>query len=421
MTGPGPRPGEDPVRWLLHTSHNLPPAEVPNAVESACRVLGASVAVVYLVDYGQQMLIPLTQPGGAARRPITVDGTTAGEAFRRVEVRRAPLTDLPDLVAGPAPLPGGATPSADAGDTVLFVPVLDGADRLGVLAVASLDDHPPDVRELEAVATIAAALVVSKSHYTDTIGVTRGQDALDVAAEMRWTFLPPLTYTGPGITVAGMLEPAYEIAGDCFDYAVNGDMVHLAIFDAMGHGLEASRMSNLTVASYRQCRRQGLDFAQTYTVTDAVLTEQFGGFRFVTALLASLSLLDGRVELLAAGHPPPLILGRNGVRDVEYSPCQPIGLGDAPAPVAKTTLEPGDTLVLYSDGVPESRNPAGEMFGLDRLARVLMEGRGEPAAETARRVVREVMEHEAAALRDDATILLAEWHGPGLDPEPGSG
>ena len=103
--------------------------------------------------------------------------------------------------------------------------------------------------------SITAALVVSKSSYGDNLVLTRRLRDMDLAAEMRWSMLPPLTFTNDRVALAGMLEPAYEIAGDAFDYAVNGDVAHVAIIDAMGHGLEASRMANLAVGSYRHSRR----------------------------------------------------------------------------------------------------------------------------------------------------------------------
>ena len=66
---------------------------------------------------------------------------------------------------------------------------------------------------------------------------------------MRWGLLPPLTFTSPDVTIAGFLQPSQGIAGDAFDYGVTGRIASVAIFDAMGHGLEASRMANVAVGA----------------------------------------------------------------------------------------------------------------------------------------------------------------------------
>jgi len=119
------------------------------------------------------------------------------------------------------------------------------------------------------VASIAAELIVSKSCFGDNLVLACRLRDMDLAAELRWATLPPLTYTRDRVAISGLLEPAYEIAGDAFDYAVNGDVAHLAVVDAMGHGLEASRMANLAIASYRHSRRRGLDLIGTFQAMDA--------------------------------------------------------------------------------------------------------------------------------------------------------
>ena len=120
--------------------------------------------------------------------------------------------------------------------------------------------------------------------------------------------LPPLTYTSPDVTVAGFVQPSDRIAGDAFDYSVDGRVVSIAIFDAMGHGLEASRMANVAVGSYRSTRAPGADLTTSLRALDEAIATQFGDSRFVTAQLATLDLDTGRLEIVNAGHPPPLRL-----------------------------------------------------------------------------------------------------------------
>jgi hypothetical protein len=390
-----PEPGEDPVRWLLRVSHRLPPAQVPVAVDRALRLVGAASATLLLVDFGQRLLVPFLPPGAAPRRPVSVDGTAAGDTFRYQAIRRSG---------------GEGRDGGEPGPPTVWVPLVDGADRLGVVEVEEPGDATLGDDDLHDLATVAASLLVSKEMYSDLVGVTRGRDSLDVAAELRWSFLPPLTFIGPEVTVAAMLEPAYEIAGDCFDYSVDAEEVHLAIFDAMGHGLEASRLANLAVAAYRQCRRQRRSFAETQRLVDATMQEEFGDFRFVTAVLARLDLRTGRVAVFSAGHPPPLLVRGNQATPVESRPSRPFGLGGPPGEPVEAQLEPGDILVLLSDGITEARAPDGEHFGDERLAVELTSGEpGESVSETVRRALQRVVEYQAHELRDDATLLLARW------------
>jgi sigma-B regulation protein RsbU (phosphoserine phosphatase) len=85
------------------------------------------------------------------------------------------------------------------------------------------------------------------------------------AAEIVWSILPPLTLATDTITVTGIPEPCYDMGGDTFDYAVHGDIVHLAIFDALGHGMVASTLTAVALSACRIARRCGLDLAELNT------------------------------------------------------------------------------------------------------------------------------------------------------------
>jgi serine phosphatase RsbU (regulator of sigma subunit) len=238
---------------------------------------------------------------------------------------------------------------------------------------------------------------------------------MDLAAELRWATLPPLTFINDRVAISGLLEPAYEIAGDAFDYAVNGDVAHLAVVDAMGHGLEASRMANLAVGSYRHSRRRDHDLIATFRAMDAVIADQFGPERFVTGQLAQLNLGSGRLAWVNAGHPRPLLLrGDEPVDELRGETCLPFGLGSVPAEAAEVSLVPGDIVLFMTDGVLEARSPEGQLFGRTRLARLLIEAvaSGDVPAEVMRRLCHSVLEHQRGRLQDDASLLLLMWNGP---------
>jgi serine phosphatase RsbU (regulator of sigma subunit) len=129
-------------------------------------------------------------------------------------------------------------------------------------------------------------------------------------------------------------------------------------------------------------------------------------------VLAHLDVATGRLRWINAGHPEPLILrGSSLVRPPHCPPSRPLGLQESKPVCCETRLEPGDRLVLYTDGITEARSPAGEFFGERRLTDFISAAAaaGDPAPETVRRLMRHVLTHQADQLQDDASIVVLEW------------
>jgi serine phosphatase RsbU (regulator of sigma subunit) len=376
---------------LLEASHQLAPDELVAAIARAGQAVGAEDVAIYLVDYEQTLLAPL--PDGSDREPLAIDTTLAGRAFTALAVHEA--------ASGPG--------------RRLWLPLLDGAERLGVLGLTlpSVDD--PLRQRCSWLATLVAELILSKDQFTDSYALTRRRQSMGLPAELQWQLLPPLTFVTPQVVIAGLLEPAYEVAGDAFDYALNGDTAHLAVIDPVGHDLTASVLAAVTVGSYRHSRRAGLDLAATHAAIDQTVVAQFGGERFVTGQLAQLDCVTGRLQWVNAGHPLPLLVRQAKVVDtLACQPVPPLGLGYGHAEIATAALEPADRVLFYTDGVVEGRNLAGEPFGEARLADLLVRETlaGQPAAETMRRLAHAILAHQGTKPRDDATMVFLEWPGP---------
>jgi hypothetical protein len=374
------------LRQLLVGSYGMYPTDLAAEVAEAGRHLGASETVVLLADYDQLRLVGFDRDDD---RSHAIDDPGPGEAFRHERAVEERLDD---------------------GRRRLWVPVKDSAERLGVLGV--VDDGSVAAAVWEPVASLIGELVVSKMSYGDHITLRRRTGPFSLAAEMRWALLPPLTFTGPDVTIAGFLQPSHGIAGDAFDYSVTGRQASMAIFDAMGHGMEASRMANVTVAAYRNARRSGLGPAAALRRLDEVISAEFGGSRFVTAQAATLDLDTGALELANAGHPPPLLL-RTG-EPAAVAPCpasRPAGLRCEPS-TSSIRLGPGDAILFRTDGMVEVRSPDGEFFGDERLAAIVDDllGQALPPAEVLRRTVHAVVDHRAGREGDDATLLLVRWN-----------
>jgi serine phosphatase RsbU (regulator of sigma subunit) len=388
---------------VLAGSHAVPPDELERLVtEAAVHELGASDVVLLLQDYDQNALYPLRAAATAGDEDgASIDGTLAGRAFST----------------------SGVVTAAAEGGTRVWAALLDGTTRLGVLGLVlpEVDERLED--GCQRLASLTAEILASKDTLTDLYKRVRRRQPMTLAAEMQWQLLPPLTVVTPRVALSGVVEPAYEVGGDAFDYAVNGDIVHLAIVDAMGHGTRASIMSTVAIGAYRNARRSVVPLAEKYAAMDAALSAHFGADSFATAQMARLDVVTGEIQLVNAGHPPPLLLLRDShvVREIVVPPTLPVGFGGGTPDVHVESLQPGDKVLFYTDGVVEERGADGEIFGLERLVdhvtRALTDERSLP--ETIRVLSAALLRARDGRTSDDATLLMVEWPGPDAPDLPG--
>jgi phosphoserine phosphatase RsbU/P len=354
-------------------------------------------AEVYLVDREQVEFRPL-RPG----TPLRVDGTLPGRAYQL----------------------GVVLEGADAdGRRVLWIPLVDGVERLGLLQVRLPSDDPraddPKLSErCTLISSMLAHVITAKLRQSDFLVTAQRAQPMSVGSELLWQLLPPLTVGTESLALAAVLEPAYGVGGDAFDYAIGTNSAYFTIFDSSGHDLSAGLTASVALAAARTARREGLDLLGIAGRIDTSLTEQFADFRFITGVLARLDLVTGRLRYLVAGHPAPVLL-RSGraVRTLDGPQRVPFGrlasLAPHPAEPAEELLEPGDRLLLHSDGVVEARDADGAEFGVDRLVELAEHAAADklPAPETLRRLTHAVRRHRGGELRDDATLILVEWSG----------
>jgi len=377
---------------LLGRTKMAPPDKIAAAVGAAARRVGLDMRL-WLVDHEQRRLWPV--PEG---EPLSVDGTVAGRAFTMVATQWAD-----DRGAG----------------NRLWVPLVDGAERLGVAEItgAGTPEDPAALqRECETMVGLVGHLITAKFPYGDDLELIRRTRPMTTAAELLMQMLPPLTFSCDHASISAILEPCYEVGGDGFDYAVDDARASVSILDAMGRGLSAGLTCVTTLAAVRAARRDQRDLSEQARAADAALNEQFADVRFVTAVLAEFNMDTGRLRYVNAGHPPPLVLrGGKAVRHLAGGRRMPLGLGRAPGAaageVAEEALEPGDRLLLYTDGVVEADDGHGNRFGIDRLVDLAERGAAArlPGPETLRRLAHSVLTHQGGPPRDDATLVLLEW------------
>ena len=368
--------------------------ELPAALSDTAPLLDAIKVTALLVDYEQIALWPLTGGVSRAGDSVRITDTDAGRAFTS---------------AHPVQQNG-------SGEVLLWLPLLHGAQRLGVLRVLLKAEPDDELREaLTVIAALVAELICSRRFYGDAVEHTRRRMPMQLAAEIIWNQLPPLSFTTHDTSITAVLEPSYDVGGDAFDYAANGTTLYVALFDTVGHGITASALTTLALNTYRNARRCGLDLTDTYRSIDKWVRNQHPG-AFVTAVLAELDTTTGLYRRICAGHPAELLLRDGAALPPLPSPTAlPLGLAHMrarPPGLTEYTLQPGDTLLLYTDGITESRSADGELFGLHRLADFVTTAMAQqmPTAEIMRQLIHTIVSYENGELHDDATAAMLQWH-----------
>ena len=224
---------------LLRRTHLSTPSDVGHIVADVAADVGARDVEVLLIDYDQESLVVLPGAGASTTDPLSVAGTIPGRVFSTSRIMRSGVDD------------GRAQR--------LWLPLLDGTERLGVMGITS--PHADVPAELVAVweryAHLVAMLIVAKGAYGDAFEVVRRRRPLTIASELAWGLAPPRVFATDDLVLGVMLEPCYDNGGDALDYAVNGRVLHVAVLDAMGHGLAAAGVAAFACAAYRQSRRAG--------------------------------------------------------------------------------------------------------------------------------------------------------------------
>jgi hypothetical protein len=294
------------------------------------------------------------------------------------------------------------------GDVRIIVPVTDRGDAIGLLEMTLPRSPGPDViTEVGSAAHALAYVVIAARQFTDVFEWGYRSTPFALAAEIQRRLLP-LAYTceAAQFSLAGWLEPAAMVGGDTFDYTLDRTSLHVSVTDAVGHQVAAALLATLLVGSLRNGRRKGLDLGEQARYANDSLAENSAHGQFVTGQLMRVDLELGTAAIVNAGHPFPLRLRDGRVEEVELRIEPPFGVVPGRSfDVQQLPLEPGDRIVLLTDGMQE-RNAVN----LDVAAAL---------ADTATQHPREVVHALGAAvldategdLRDDATVVCLDWIG----------
>ena len=261
--------------------------------------------------------------------------------------------------------------------------------------------------------------LVARSLELLLLGARDGADRARVGGELaigrriQLALLPRRFPDVEGWTFAARYEPAREVGGDLFDaFPVRGqaDQVALVIADVTGKGIPAALLMADVKALLHAATDNADGPADALRRVNTVLVRERATSLFVTAALLVVEVATGVVRYASAGHEPPFLVRRAGwVERLEATGPILGAFGDATFEEGATSLEPGDALTLYTDGVTETRDARRRFYGEDRLLANLGLACGRPAEEIARALIDEVTAFRGQAEPfDDLTLLVLE-------------
>jgi serine phosphatase RsbU (regulator of sigma subunit) len=284
---------------------------------------------------------------------------------------------------------------------VEMVPMWLRGRAIGILLTLGRPQRP-----LAELARQAAAAVVLADQYTDAFAHAQRRKHPTAAAEMQQSLLPPRIARITSGEVAGNVVPSYEVAGDWFDIVENSDGVWLSLADGLGDGTRATASSAVALGALRASRRSDANIKEALMVMHRTLKEMPGPHAEMSAVIAHWDPATHELNVANCGHVPPIVVRRtHEAEELRGQEGRGLGGRSSPTPAERSTsLQPGDRLLMVSDGVVKGgEGKAG--LGIDGVIEAALRSKRATAADTVRKVHTAVLEAVDGDLNDDATVV----------------
>ena len=297
----------------------------------------------------------------------------------------------------------------------LAFPLRSDVNTLGVLEFFSPDLRQPDGDLFPLVTNLGSQIAQFIERREAERVVHARAEEFSLARKIQQGLLPKAPPALPGLEIAAASHPAQETGGDYFDFIPLSDgQWGIVIGDASGHGIGAALLIAETCAYLRALALTHTDPGSILRLVNGRLAEDIGADHFVTLFLAQLDPRTGSLAYSSAGHWPGYVLDAQGKVKLGLKRTSlPLGLypdGDFSNGPA-ITLDPGDLVFLFSDGIVEAPSGAGPAFGIGRALEVVCTHRHEPPGEIIAALMHQVREWSGSAQADDMTAIVIKVGG----------
>ena len=412
---------------LLHSQLPLDTV-LGHMLDHAVSVTDADRGLLLETDANETLKVRLARRSGGLRLPP--ESLTPSQTAIQLALRRQSAVITEDLAQADMDLQAAQSIVAQRLRAVVVIPLyavsrantdqsminIKRGDFLGVLY---LDSRRPaafsklDRQILDALAGDAASILDNARLVERERERQRLEQEIGIARDIQQALLPKNFRDYPHLAVSGINFPCLAVGGDYFDvFSLGDNRTAFLLADVSGKGLGAALCTNLLQGALSGMSL-GTDPARVFNHVNRFLCDHAEIGRYATMFFG---ILDdqGHLEYINAGHPSPFLIRAGVAEDVFTEGSYPVGL----VPEAEYTtvclkLEPGDTLVLFSDGVTEAMDPADQLFGVPRLREVLMGSAAQTPLDELQRKVLEAVENFArgASQADDLTLLLVRYRG----------
>jgi serine phosphatase RsbU (regulator of sigma subunit) len=383
-----------------------------------------------LLESDQSNSLRMRLARGHKRVPIPLESFCPSQTAIRLAIQRQSSVITEDLNRDDVNLQGAQSIISQRLRAVVAIPLyamsrvnstesLTRAERGQFLGILYLDSRRPaafsklDRQILDAIASEAASILDNARLVERERQRQRLEQEISIARDIQRALLPQSFRDFPHLALIGTSSPCLAVGGDYFDvFQLSDDRTAFLIADVSGKGLGAALLTTMLQGALSGMK-MGAGPADVFNHINRFLCEHSEVGRYATMFFGILDQ-EGRLEFVNAGHPSPLLLRAGEVGEPFTEGGFPVGLiPDANYVSSRVVLRPGDTLVLYSDGVTEAVDPDDQMFGVSRLRELLL-GQHEAPLETLQMTILESVHafSRGASQADDITLLLARYRDP---------
>lgn len=299
--------------------------------------------------------------------------------------------------------------------SLIAVPLQTGKEIIGIIYVDSPSILRPFTRDDLNLLTVMANVAAVRIEHTRLAEMERARQImardLDQAAEIQQGYLPSVAPKVPGLDLAGHNAPCRTVGGDYYDFFPYEDgRVAMVLGDVSGKGMPASLLMMGLQARVQALAEQPSDLASVVARLNRLTCANCPANRFITLFFCALDSQTGELVWCNAGHNPPVLMRANGKHELLRGGGPVIGIiPEMEYSEYRNQLEPGDTLVIYSDGVTEAANARNDEFETDRLAETIRLSRHLTASQIVESIRMAVAAHvDGAPQSDDITIIAAK-------------